>query len=331
MDATPALDADIQWLADYGIRGPLTVFLGAGASLDASVTSVEFRSTDASVGREVTSVWRDPWSLPNDRLPTAKELATWLANTSGYPEEDDVNLSRVAEWIALTAGREELDRVLRGIFGCRMREPGVVHQFFADHCTTLRRDRMGGYYPVFVTTNYDRLLEDAFDRSNEPLDVVTYSPRDRTLLVKCHGSHSAQEVKDFDHEMGLRPQERPVLVKVHGDVDCGFVITESDYLDFSTRLNLGAWLSLAVELELRKAYFLFLGYGLGDWNIRLALHRVLGNARLSRRSWAVQLRPRRLDCLWWERRDVSIVDMDLRAFMDRLRNQVWWRTVSGEP
>jgi hypothetical protein len=43
-----------------------------------------------------------------------------------------------------------------------------------------------------------------------------------------------------------------------------------------------------LAVKLRKSHFLFLGYSLRDWNLRVIFHRILGAQRLKYKSWAIQ-------------------------------------------
>jgi hypothetical protein len=71
--------------------------------------------------------------------------------------------------------------------------------------------------------------------------------------------------------------------------------------------------------KLRKSHFLFLGYGMRDWNLRVILHRIWGEQRLSYRSWAVQLEPDRIEREFWGQRGVEILEAELEDYVAGLR------------
>ena len=50
-----------------------------------------------------------------------------------------------------------------------------------------------------------------------------------------------------------------------------------------------------LAMQLRRSHFLFLGYGMRDWNLRVILHRIWGEQRLKYKSWAIQRDPDRLE------------------------------------
>ena len=53
-----------------------------------------------------------------------------------------------------------------------------------------------------------------------------------------------------------------------------FVITEEDYADFLLRMTGQTAVPKSLMLEFRTRRFLFLGYGLQDWNLRVILRNL---------------------------------------------------------
>jgi len=74
-----------------------------------------------------------------------------------------------------------------------------------------------------------------------------------------------------------------------------------------------------LNMKMRKSHFLFLGYSLRDWNLRVILHRIWGERKLSYKSWAVLLNPLPLDFEFWRKRDVDILDLRLEDYVQGLR------------
>jgi SIR2-like domain len=72
---------------------------------------------------------------------------------------------------------------------------------------------------------------------------------------------------------------------------------------------------------LRRSHFLFLGYTMADWNLRLLLHRLWGDQPLSYRSWAVQAEPMPLEREFWRRRDVDVLEVALERYVEALARQ----------
>ena len=92
----------------------------------------------------------------------------------------------------------------------------------------------------------------------------------------------------------LSLERRTVLLKLHGAVDPfpereweSFVITEDDYIDYLGRSDVASSVPVALAARLRRSHFLFIGYEMVDWNLRLVMHRVWGDRPVAYRSWAV--------------------------------------------
>ena len=68
-----------------------------------------------------------------------------------------------------------------------------------------------------------------------------------------------------------------VIYKMHGTVDRvrddgdSYVITEDDYVDFLSRMTSHNAIPSLFMRHFRRRHFLFMGYGLGDWNVRVVL------------------------------------------------------------
>ena len=91
---------------------------------------------------------------------------------------------------------------------------------------------------------------------------------------------NAETVATWD----LSLDDRSVILKIHGAVDRSspdgeddsFVITEDHYIDYLTRTDLANLVPITLAAKLRRSHFLFLGYSLRDWNLRVILHRIAG-------------------------------------------------------
>jgi len=124
----------------------------------------------------------------------------------------------------------------------------------------------------------------------------------------------------------LRPDERAVILKMHGAVDRtdpdapwdSYVITEDHYIEYLARTDLANLVPVTLAAKLRRSHFLFLGYSMRDWNLRVILHRIWGEQKLKYKSWAVQLRPSELDREFWELRGVDVLDIPLDNYVAEL-------------
>jgi hypothetical protein len=80
----------------------------------------------------------------------------------------------------------------------------------------------------------------------------------------------------------------------------------------------------------RMRHFLFMGYGLGDWNLRVVLKNLKSLPGATgpddhddedRISWAIQYNPSVLEQELWRSRKVKIYDVDINQFAKRLREE----------
>jgi SIR2-like domain len=113
-----------------------------------------------------------------------------------------------------------------------------------------------------------------------------------------------------------------VILKIHGAVDResrdrdSYVITEDHYIDYLTRTEVDQLLPNVLLTVLRHSSFLFLGYSMRDWNLRVILHRIWGQQPLGYVSWAIQRGPTEIDRQLWAARHVEVLDVPLDEYID---------------
>jgi hypothetical protein len=288
------LEPPYKLIRDGLASGRVIPFLGAGASLSARPANVE-------------------WKSPKDNyLPSGWELAKYLDDRSGYPS-GDADLLRIAQYYDGVAGRGGLDEELREIFS-RSYEPGEVHNYLAEFAN-----------PLIVTTNYDTLIEDAFDRKGKAYNVVVYKMATPLAYVKKAGTAAWESVDP--QRLALNLREAPTIFKMHGssireapDED-SYVITEDDYIDFLSRMSGQTAVPAIFGEPFRKSHFLFLGYGLRDWNLRVILHKIWKDWPRRFASWAIQGKADPLEREFWNRRDLTIFEMDIAQFLVNVRKE----------
>ena len=133
----------------------------------------------------------------------------------------------------------------------------------------------------------------------------------------------------------MSPDKRTVILKIHGAVDRAtgerdsYVITEDHYIDFLTRTDISNLVPVLLAAKMRRSHFLFMGYSLRDWNLRVILHRIWGEQKLSYKSWAIQLNPQELDLRFWLKRDVDILNTRLEDYVAALNKYVQEMPQSG--
>jgi DNA-binding SARP family transcriptional activator len=257
------------------------------------------------------------------------ELTTRLAERFEYPTNGDT-LPRVAQYIAVMKGSGPLYDELHTLLETSL-PPTPVHRFFAS-LPPLLRER-GVPHQLIVTTSYDLALERAFLDAGEEFDVVSYLASGRNRGKFCHvapdGSGTLIEVPNtYANELSL--EQRTIILKLHGQVGQSaddrrwesFVVTEDDYIDYLAQSEMASSVPVALGAKLRRSHFLFLGYTMADWNLRLLLHRLWGDEPLSYRSWAVQPEPMPLEREFWRRRDVDVLEIPLERYTEALARHV---------
>jgi hypothetical protein len=125
--------------------------------------------------------------------------------------------------------------------------------------------------------------------------------------------------------MKLRPGERSVILKIHGAVDRaggGRVGQLRDHRGslhrYLTRTEIQNLVPVMLAMQLRRSHFLFLGYSMRDWNLRVILHRIWGEQKLKYKSWAIQRNPDKLEREFWGLRGVDVHDVPLEEYVPAL-------------
>ena len=290
------------------VEGRIIPFLGAGANL---------------CGRPIENLWKEGQEF----LPSGAELSSYLKKDWHGCEETD--LTRVAQWVLEMGGSGELFNALHHLFN-RNYPPTALHTFLASLPALLVSKKYKPKYQLIVTTNYDDLLEQAFRAAGQEFDVVTYVSNGENKGKFFHTDPAGQNrTIDIPNQYSdVAVERRTVILKIHGAVNRNspdgeadsYVITEDHYIDYLTRTELANLVPVTLAAKLRKSHFLFLGYGLRDWNMRVILHRLAGEQKLTYKSWAIQRHPTELDQKFWDRRDVDILDVDVDEYVLRLQD-----------
>ena len=294
--------------------GKVVPFLGAGASL---------------LGRTPDTAWDPKGSA---FLPSGADLAHFLADKSNFPSSDPRdrdNLAKVSSYFADVAGRRRLRDRLREALA-RDYTGGALHTLLAS-------------VPVpqlIVATNYDTLIEQAFDAIGRPYDLVIH-PADRSDIANSvlWWPYGDPEPKiEAPNSLDIDLGKTTVVYKMHGTVSRkterwdNFVITEEDYVDFLARMTTQTAVPAIFYEYFRSRSFLFLGYSLSDWNLRVVLRNL--SKPLALRgwssetyedqplpSWAIQHKPSELEQTLWRARGVHIFDVTLDEFIERIQSQ----------
>ena len=111
-----------------------------------------------------------------------------------------------------------------------------------------------------------------------------------------------------------------------------FVITEEDYVEFLSRMTASGAIPSLFYPYFRDRSFLFLGYSLRDWNLRVILKNLSkyfckraggGDGEEDQLpSWAIQRSPSELERQLWKKRNVNIFDLALSEFASTMQQRL---------
>jgi hypothetical protein len=292
---------DHYWLvANRLLEGRVIPFLGAGANL---------------CGRPQDG----PWAV-GSHLPSGADLATYLANKSRYPDDPAGDLLRVSQYVDAVLGEKALYEYLHSAFDADY-PPNELHRLLVDVAAELRERRRPGL--LILTTNYDDALERAFEEAGEAYHVLWYDAKGGSghFLHRANG-----KVAPIRKPNETLMSDRAVILKLHGAVDRidpkvdSFVITEDHYIDYKERIPVN------LRMRMEESHFLFLGYSLRDWNLRVILSRIWHGRTLASQSWAVQRPSGSLSeieqKLWRSRGDVDLMYVELDEYVAKLRGEL---------
>lgn len=309
-----APDEDHYWLvARRVLDGYVIPFLGAGANL---------------VERPAETSWEF-----GTYLPSGAELAEVLAQKSRYPEASE-DLLRVSQYVDAMLGERALYQYLHALFNADY-PPNALHRLLADIPSMLRAE--GGRYQLVITTNYDDALERAFDEAGEEYDLVWYEAKRGRMCGKFMHRAPGGEVTSIDvpnEYVALSLEERTVILKLHGAVNRAdahldsYVITENNYIDYLSKGDISGQIPITLQEAMTESHFLFLGYSMRDWNLRVILNRIWGEAPLDVKSWAVSRpdpKPKANEIeqkLWADRGDVELFRVGLKEYVENLQREI---------
>ena len=216
-----------------------------------------------------------------------------------------------------------------GKFWVRRRSPAPPSRPFTNFWR-----RSQGRFSI-VTANYDTQIERAFHAAQKPYDLVVYGA-DRKDLANAvlwwpHGA--AEPETPAPNALDIDLETTTVIFKMHGsilpetDEWDSFVITETDYVEFLSRIASQSAIPALFSTHCRDRSLLFLGYSLRDWNFRTILQSL--NRFFAKRaaaygeeeipSWAIDEHFSELEMKFWQKRGVYPYEISIDEFVEKLR------------
>jgi hypothetical protein len=325
------------------LKGYVTPLLGAGVNLSVRPEGYQ---------------WCAPAPGQPAFLPSGKELANYIASQFHYtggpaaaaavaastspesavagapaaphaapaPDFDLMHISQVAE---IDHGAIPLIQSLSGLFA-NAYPVSHIHRFLCRIPQILAAEPPSVRYQLIMTTNYDNLMELAFQEVGQDYDLVWYEAEGRsrgTFVHQAPGKSPVSIPPDYGYPFF---EQRPVVLKLHGTVidrtRGSYVITEDHYIQYTARIDDRA---LPKTLTARWVNFLYLGYALRDFNLRVVVRRLQESDGMSRVSWAILRNPSASEVRYWQRNSVELISMDLAEYLAQLETTL--RTLARPP
>jgi hypothetical protein len=278
-------------------------------------------------GANLCDPGREGWELGRN-LPSGGELSQYLVQRYGYPGVDTNDLLRVSQYAEAKRGDGTLYDALHVVFTATYGYT-VVHEFLAGLPGRLAAAGRPSPHQLIVTTNYDDALEQALTKAGEQFDLIWYSAVGRYAGKFLHKPPDG-EVRPIKrpNEYRLSIEDRTVILKIHGAVSRAnrgsdsYVISEDHYIRFLSNTNLNNLLPKTLLATLVDSHFLFLGYSLRDWNLRVVLHQIWTEREQSRDSWAIQRDVDEIDSALWDARNVRLHNVALDVYVEELSKRL---------
>lgn len=261
----------VESIASLVNQGKAILFIGEGVSAETQLKH------PVTIGQEKIT-----------KFVRQDELARLMCKELSLPA---MPLAEAAERFERRRGRVALNELLWRLY--RDLKPGQVHRLLV---------KMG--FKLMYTTNYDSLLETAFQQELGFNPVVAVRNTDAALV-----------------------RERRTVIKLHGDIaqPDSILITERDYADYPQGREA---LFDILQADLYVHSFVFLGYGLRDNSLR-TLYRsmvsILG--RFVNLSYAVlpseEIDPE-VESIWRDNYQIQFLSCDIGQFLEALDTAVKW-------
>jgi hypothetical protein len=255
-------------------------------------------------------------------MPVGSQIAEEWAKKYGYPMEDSYDLARVAQYVAMTEDEatpkdemcKRIKELLKEVAQSYFDAPDEIHGVLADLPL-----------PVYITTNYDDLMERALkSRGKTPIQNI------------CLWNEKLKQLKPIPSDYFPTP-EKPLVFHIHGiyEIPKSLVLTEYDYLDFLAAISKKPNpFPPCIRDAFTDSSLLFLGYRIADWDFHV-LFRILAEflKRYQRQHYSVQLVPgvdvpetqkekaqKYLDQYFYKL-DIHVYWQDCREFAEELRTR----------
>lgn len=208
-------------------------------------------------------------------IPTNSNIAIKWAKEYDYPFEDQNQLPQVAQYLAIIKENDMYPKkYLAKILGS-IRAPDFALQEYENTLYSVLADLN---LPIYITTNYDHLMEEALKSKGKAPNTEFCRWKQ---AVSEYGQRAQIPFASDDRNYAPTPAN-PLVFHLYGDMahPISMVLTEQDHIDFMLNMSSMNEKSIALPTIVRRSFAtssqLFLGYPLNDINSRIVL-RSIGN------------------------------------------------------
>lgn len=259
-------DSNLEAILRKVVSGTVSLFLGSGMN----------KGSNNSLGEDA---------------PIGSELVVKIGDHF-FPNEGDIiaDLKSISEYVEIRESRRALDT--------------FIYDLLSDYTPSRTLKQIPLYcWRSIYTTNFDRLLEQAYDSVGDR----------KQRLVPIYSDRDVQR-----HQIG---RDVP-YIKLHGCItqissrDLPLILTMRDYENFQANRTR---LFRRLQDELYDNTILFIGYSLSDPDFLALFNEVqqaLGGITEFPRCYAVVLNPNRIDVEVWNARKVTLLNMTAAEFFD---------------
>lgn len=248
--------------------------------------------------RHDRSLWH---TVPGPGTPLGYELKELLAHECGFPmsELHSSSLADVASFYEQRFLRISLDIMLEKTFSEAGGMPSKTHRLIAQLASQVPQ--------MVLTTNYDTLMEHAFEEEGLAYDTLVFPhpdfPEENSLLEK----------------MSSGPLDKSLIVRLYGPARDRYVFTVRDHLRWQAKFGTDFPKSLRRELLTRDLFFL--GMSAHDWQQKGLIDVILPEQHRSHRERsilrAIERSPSQSSLLTWQSYGVEVMVDDLNVWAAR--------------
>ena len=363
----PSVSGECKQLIDKFISGNIVPFLGPGINPEFYIDLVP--SLVKSIGKYLNgnNFSEENWipeliGIPCQNCPYVKRPAECPilkgieaeSSCSLYRQLLDkeqtlavarMNLRYISQYFSLKDNLSDFYYELREIFkDIKRNKPNKIHKFFAELPSLMKskgypKRWKGLPYPMIATTNYDDLLERAFDDFGQEYDVLYYIANEKGGEFK-HKNKKEAIINSEYNDLPLREpwkniaQPRPIILKLYGTLEDQFIMTQDQVncLASGLRNKLPNILKNVIS-GTRGTSVLFLGCSPSDSELQLITNQIWADRRLPKSSFMLhQSKPGKLEReIWEQQRGVKLIELDssLDNFLVSLQREIETRINEG--